>query len=203
MHTIATDMTFRTPLELADGRKMTVVDIQAALCEIGQAINEKLPLPADERLALDEWISFNVDLRRVQKGEATISILADRVGWASRYHVLNPKLEERAAARRRSTKAKNIHDDEVEQIIIADRINLDLLWDRVVPIGLGERFSRTSAMKQLITVEEIDNQLLRPPSGTRAEARYQIISNPQLGRKVVGWSSYIDYASSLSPHNLR
>jgi hypothetical protein len=145
--------------KLADGREMSAVDIQECLAELGNAAVEKLALPADEIYGAMQWTNIVDDLRRVQRREASLDLVANRIGWASKYTYLSRKLG------RAAVETGNM-----------DALRYCLSWDMVVPQGAGQVFDQKLGVT-IIPNEVIDRLATDAPAGTRATARAEYVRN--------------------------
>ncbi|HEU4913875.1 MAG TPA: proteasome accessory factor PafA2 family protein [Candidatus Saccharimonadales bacterium] len=154
---VAFDVPMSKTFALADGRTMSALDIQEALAGIGMAATEKLSLPADEIYGARQWQKIIGELRQVQRGEASLSIVADRVGWAGKYTYLSRKLGQAAV-----------------EVGSFDALRYCLTWDMVVPTGAGQLYDDKKG-PDFIPEEVIQRLTTEAPKGTRANARAEYI----------------------------
>lgn len=180
------DMWMRQSYDLANGRsQMTVVDIQSNLYEIAASAAEKIGLPEDELLCLDEWQAICEDADQVSKGKADIDSI-ERIGWAKKYTRLVEKCGEGAVQ---------------SGGIFALRVCLT--FDMVAPKGpLYEHFEKKTDAPEIVSDEMVEHYVTQPPQGTRAKVRSEYIRNPNYlrGRPTnIRWP-YVELAKGVGKY---
>ncbi len=154
---VASDMSLQKVLRLADGRQMTALDIQENLASIAEVATKQLLLPVDEVIAVGLWKQIIADLRQVQRGEASLKLVADRIGWASKFVYLSRKLGEDAL-----------------MTGSIDALRYCLSWDMVSPRGAGQIFEEKRG-REIVSPQAVENLTNNPPQGTRAKPRSEYI----------------------------
>lgn len=150
---VSTDMSMTCLLMMGDGRLMTALDIQERFAEIAEKATKKMELPADEVFAVHQWQQILIELRKIQKGDAGIRLIADRVGWASKYAYLSRKLGKEAVQRGDIT-----------------ALRYCLGWDMVAPRGAGQVFDEKFG-PELLDANKVEQLTHEPPQETRANVR--------------------------------
>jgi hypothetical protein len=156
---VAGDVAMQDTYELEDGRHFKAVDIQEVLADLGTVATEKLQLPVDEVYGARQWQEIVDELRRVERGEATLVSVANRIGWAGKYVYLSRKLGEAA-----------VNEGSL------DALRYCLSWDMIVPHGAGQIFEAKRG-PELIPKEAVERLAVEAPMGTRAHVRAKYIKD--------------------------
>jgi len=164
-HQVADDPTLSGIYELADGRRMSVADIQAAHHELAASAAEKVKLPPQEALGFGEWGEINDDMKTIEEGGADAKLIGDRVGWAGKYVYLRRRLGEEAL--RTGTDAA---------------LRYCLSWDRVAPQGAGQVFEEKRG-REIVPDQDIERLAVEAPQQTRAKPRSEYIMDAATGGK--------------------
>jgi Pup amidohydrolase len=186
----AQDRDFTDLIEIRDDYHLGALDIQEMFVDLFESLDSQIQLPQDESDAIPLLRNLIDDLRKVQRKEEDIALLADRVEWAAKYVYLRKKLGNTAL---RSTNL--------------EAVQLDLLWDRIDPIGYGMKFTsaleRRNKSKQPVSRDMIDHYVYHPPSGTRAYARTKAIASEKNKVRRVEWNSVIVELDRTNGYGMR
>lgn len=153
---------------------LTAVDIQERYALAAQALSERVKLPSDELVAIDEWLKVCRDLKAVQSGEASYHILADRVEWAARRAYLEQNIGSLATLNSRNFSA----------------IQADILWDHCNPVGQSALHwgrHQTSLTKQLGSLISSQQISLTPRARSRGEFISQLSERSDV--TIDGWDN--------------
>lgn len=144
------------PLLLANGRKMTALDIQERLALKALDLSARVPFPEEEKEIIIEWLDVVDALKQYyQYNDAPAQM--QQLDWYT-------KLQ--AEQRRREKQSRN----EYENGSIAD-IN-DVLYDQL-PDGIGKRLREKRMGRKAL--EAVETAKTNPPEQSRAKLRGGII----------------------------
>jgi len=152
LKSISRDQNHAWVIELADGRKISAIDVQRLYLAAAQKI-----APADEetRWLLREWESVLNDLER----DATLT--RDRVDWMAKKFLLDELRE-------------------AEKLSWADPWlqAIDLEYHNIIPDhGLFYELLRQGTMRAVVSEEEIQRAVFHPPETTRAFFRGRAVAS--------------------------
>jgi hypothetical protein len=149
-----------TTFETLSGGRINAIDHQEALATAAMRLCENVKLPDDEVYAAHEWLRVAQDLRKV-RNKHDYPMIADRVEWAARYHILRAKYPSGRLA------ASNSRVRE-----------LDLKWDKLGDGGISDRWWRRQRTDPAIYDERLAKELRwSAPQQTRASIRADLILN--------------------------
>ena len=162
LRTIDADATCRALVPLADGRRLSALDVQEALLEAVRTHADRLAADPD---VLSDWQAVVDDLR------ADPDRCADRLDWVAKRGLIQ------AAAARLDAGPGD-----------ARLARLDLSWAELGPASVFERV-RAQGNFDLLADAAIEAAVIEPPSDTRAWLRGTLVQT--LGRSLVsaGWES--------------
>ncbi|WP_066588020.1 depupylase/deamidase Dop [Cellulomonas timonensis] len=170
-HIVSHDVALTARLELADGRRMTALEIQGAYLDaVREALDRTGAEPDDEtRDVLDRWESL---LRRLSDDPASC---AREVEWLAKLRLLE-------GMRRRD----HLEWDNPRLAAV------DLQWSDVRPErGLYHRLLAAGAVETLVTPEEVEQAVSHPPRDTRAYFRGEAIARFGAQVSAASWDSVI------------
>jgi proteasome accessory factor A len=175
VHKVSRDLTMSDRLELADGRRMTALEVQRAYLEavrtaLGAADDERGAEP-DEQTAdvVGRWASL---LDRLADDPATC---AHEVEWLAKLRLLE-------GMRRR----ENLAWDHPRLAAV------DLQWSDVRPErGLYHRLAAAGAVERLVADDEVAAAVRRPPEDTRAYFRGEAVSRYPGQVAAASWDSVV------------
>jgi proteasome accessory factor PafA2 len=144
---ISRDPDYRWIIELKDGRKISAIDVQRLYLEAAKRAD--LSNDAETSWLLDEWETALHDLER------DISFMGDRVDWVAKKRLLTALQEEEGLS----------WSDPWLQAI-------DLEYHKIAPDeGLFHELETQGSVRRLVSEDEIEEALVRPPATTRASFR--------------------------------
>ena len=161
------DLWSEQTLALANGRRMTPLDIQFDLLERAEIFAVERELPEDQQLALPVW---RETLETYQRSPLE---LADRVDWIAKLQLI-----ERASAR------DGLTLDSPKLAL------LDLLYHDTNPHrGLYHQMAAQGIMRRQVTDEKIEQAITTAPETTRARMRGAFIKKAKENRRdfTVDW----------------
>lgn len=168
---VSRDLTCRVPLQLADGRTASALEVQAEYLAAARVLAERAPdvLGVDTAAVLREWGSLLDDLRDDP------ALVADRVDWAAKLALLN-------GFRRRDGLAWD-----------ADRlVQIDLRYAEIDPgRSLYSTLLARGRMRRLVDHERIAAALVHPPDDTRAYLRGHLVATYPRLVVAAGWDSML------------
>jgi Pup amidohydrolase len=170
-HVVSHDLTLSTPLELADGRFLTALEIQRAYLDAVRGALDHVGEPLDEqtRDVLDRWGSL---LERLGEDPASC---AREVEWLAKLRLLE-------GMRRRD----HLAWDHPRLAAV------DLQWSDLRPErGLYHRLVAAGAVELLVTPEEVADAVVHPPRDTRAYFRGEAVSRYAAEISAASWDSVV------------
>lgn len=165
---IATDLSLKNRLELANGKTIKAVDIQRELMNAVRKLEKGDDINNEERWVLNEWERACDDI------EANRNKLSDRADWVAKLIIL----EECVLRDDLDWDSRKLKD-------------IDKLWGNLSPSGLGQRF-RNSLWSDWMPPENlIKERQVSPPEDTRAKIRGRFINrfSSSKDKKDVNWDS--------------
>jgi proteasome accessory factor A len=167
MKMVSRDLTFREPLDMEDGHRMTALDIQREYLDAARRYIETKPQGPEMEALCDRW-------------EVTLDALArepdDLVGqldWVTKHYLL------------RSYRDKKGLDWTDPRIAMMDLQYHDIRKER----GLYYLLERQGRVERLTTDEAIEEAIVKPPEGTRAYFRGQCLMRYHDDVYGVNWGS--------------
>ncbi|MCB0912500.1 MAG: proteasome accessory factor PafA2 family protein, partial [Propionibacteriaceae bacterium] len=151
-HTASHDLSLAEPLLLADGRRLTALDLQDAVWEAVSADAGRRP-EAYEAEVVASWRDVLDDLR------ADPSRCADRLDWVAKRGLLD------AYASR--------HGLDWTSPRLAQ---LDLAWARLDRPGPWDALAGAGRLRTVVTPPEVERAGTEPPSDTRAWTRGRVVA---------------------------
>jgi proteasome accessory factor A len=174
---ISRDPTFQWIVELADGRKISAIDIQRIYLA---AAREHLASAPGAEWILDEWETVLNDLSR-----APLSC-RDRVDWAAKRFLLDAFRE-----------AENVswHDPWMQSLDLAYH-NID--WEE----GLYYALLNQGQMRRVVSEEQIKDAIFLPPDTTRAFFRGRSVARFNDSISSIQWDEIV-FGCNGSPHRVK
>ncbi|WP_322746771.1 depupylase/deamidase Dop [Cellulomonas sp. S1-8] len=171
VHRVSHDLTLTERLELADGRRLTALEVQAeylaAVRDALDAVGE--PLDDQTRDVLDRWESV---LGRLADDPASC---AREVEWVAKLRLLD-------GMRRRD----HLAWDHPRLAAV------DLQWSDVRPErGLYHRLVAADAVELLVTPEQVQDAVVHPPQDTRAYFRGEAVARYGGQISAASWDSVV------------
>lgn len=167
MKRVSRDLTFREPLDMEDGHRMTALEVQREYLDAARRYIEAKPQGAEMEELCDRW-------------EATLDALArepdelvGQLDWVTKRYLL------------RSYQEKKGLDWTDSRIAMMDLQYHDVRRER----GLYYLLERQGRMERLTTDEAVEAALVHPPEGTRAYFRGQCLMRYQEDVYGVNWGS--------------
>ncbi|MCS7253885.1 MAG: proteasome accessory factor PafA2 family protein [Armatimonadota bacterium] len=163
LHEISMDESMRWLVELADGRKMSAIDIQRIYLTAAQTLLDD----ADEDIhwVLSEW---NKVLDELETDPATLS---DRLDWVAKRRLMEMFIE---------AEGTDWDDERLKAI--------DLAYHNVDPNeGLYYAIEANNLMRQVVEERDIENAIHNPPCNTRALIRGRLIERFNSSLLSVSW----------------
>lgn len=157
IRTVCHDLSASTPLELADGRTMTALEIQGEHLARVRAHAHNLDLTDLHRAALDLW---ERGLEAVRAGRP--QDVATELDWAAKHQLLT-RYAERAGCQ--------LDDPRVTR--------LSLAYHDVTGAGLRERLEAAGMLRRYVDEEACAAAVTTPPATTRAHLRGTVIGLAQ------------------------
>lgn len=171
VHAISHDPTLTTRVELADGRRMTGLEIQRAVLDV---VRDRVDDPEADAV-LDRWTSV---LDRLGQDPA---LCAREVEWVAKLRLLD-------GMRRRDHLAWD------HPRLLA----MDFQWSDVRPErGLYHRLVAAGAVERLTTDEEVERAVHEPPDDTRAYFRGTVVRRFADAVRAASWDSVVLDVPSL------
>ncbi|WP_353651461.1 depupylase/deamidase Dop [Nakamurella sp. A5-74] len=172
VHTISHDVTLQVTVPLADGRRMTGIDLQRAYHERAAAFVERTQgtdVDPQTRQVLDTWA-------RVLDTLADDPMdLADELDWPAKLRLLE-------GFRQRDGLSWG-----APRLALVDLQYSDVRLDK----GLYNRLVSRGSMKRLLTEEQVRAAILAPPEDTRAYFRGRCVSRFPEALAAASWDSVI------------
>lgn len=175
LETIAHDVTLRTPVELACGRRLTGVQIQRHYLRRAQTYLRCLPAWAEPLCAL-----WEDTLDRLDCGPEAV---ADRLDWAMK-HVVH-----------RDRSAGSPAADEIRR---AELCEIDVRFGQVYPPGLFDALDQSGVLRHRVAgIDPIEPAISTPPSAGRASIRGRVIARLAARKPGIscGWDGVRDILS--------
>ncbi|PSK93846.1 proteasome accessory factor A [Haloactinopolyspora alba] len=172
MHEVSHDPTLRHQVELADGRRMTAVELQREFAEQARKFVEDRygsdvdPVTAD---VLDRWEATLSDLA------ADPMVLADRLDWVAKLALLQ------------SYRDRDGMEWSHPKLHLVDLQYADLRPER----GLYQWLVGKGRMQRIVTDEAIDGAVNEPPEDTRAYFRGRCLDRYADAIAAASWDSVI------------
>ncbi len=166
---VSHDLTLRRPLELAEGRTATALELQWQYHEWAQKYAQGTDLdPVFERV-LAEWEGVLTAL------ESDPLSAADRLDWVAKYRLLLDYRERDGLA----------WDDPKAKLLALQYHDVDP--DR----GLYHKLVRAGRITRLFTDDEVETAVNRPPDRTRAYFRGECVSRYAQDLVAANWDSLV------------
>jgi Pup amidohydrolase len=169
LHEVSRDLECRTLVRLADGRKLTAIQLQWEFLERAKKYVEQEDMSADNEEVVERW-------------EAVLTALEDdpmqlhrELDWVAKYRLLE-------AYRERDGLDWSDH-----KLRLIDLQYHDVRRDR----GLYHRLAATGKVERLVGEEEIERAVMEPPENTRAYFRGRCISRFPDAIAAASWDSMI------------
>ena len=177
MRAVSHDLSCRVPLELADGRRMTAVEIQHVYLDRCRALLGlgRRRRPARGRRARRRRRCSRRGRRRSTRWPSDVTLLADRLDWVAKLALME------------SYRARDGLGWDAPKLAA-----IDLQYADVDPArSLYAALAAKGRIRRLVTDEEVEHARTHPPSDTRAYFRGRVME--MFGPSVVAasWDSVI------------
>jgi len=169
IHTVSRDLELGAPLELADGRRMSALQLQGEYLELARKYVDREDDTADNRDVIARWESV---LTGLERDPMTLSAQLD---WVAKLRVLEG-YRERDQLGWGDAKLRAI-----------DLQYHDVRRDK----GLYERLAASGKVERLTTDAEVERAIMEPPEDTRAFFRGRCISRYPDAIAAASWDSVI------------
>ncbi len=169
LHEVSRDLTFTAEIPLADGRRLTAIQLQWEYFENARKFVERFDDTPENHEVLGRWESVLTTL------ETDPFSLHGQLDWVAKYRLA-------AAYRERDALAWN--DAKLRAI---DLQYHDVRRDR----GLYQRLVSSGKVERLVTDAEVDEAIMEPPVDTRAYFRGRCISRYPEAIAAASWDSLI------------
>jgi len=176
---ISRDQTYDWIIELADGRKISAIDVQRVYLRAASKLQNGMG--EEQQWILREWENVLNDLERDAMSTR------DRVDWAAKKFLLGALQEEE----------KLSWSDPWLQSIDLEYHNLDL--DR----GLYYELLRKGLMRRVTTEDEIKNAIFNPPETTRAFFRGRAVARFNDEISSIQWDEIVFANPAAAGHSYR
>jgi Pup amidohydrolase len=169
IHTVSRDVSLTKELELADGRRMTAVQLQIHYLELARKYVDREDDTPENREVVERWGSV---LEALERDPMSLSRQLD---WVAKLRILDG-YRERDGVEWGDPKLRAI----------------DLQYHDVRRAkGLYHRLDRAGKVERLTTDEAIERAVMEPPEGTRAYFRGRCISRYPDAIAAASWDSLI------------
>ena len=180
IHTVSRDLDLTTPLELADGRRMTALQLQSEYLELARKYVDREDDTPENRTVIARWESVLAGLL-----DDPMS-LAAQLDWVAKLRVLQGY---------RERDQLSWGDPKLRAI---DLQYHDVRRDK----GLYERLAAAGKVERLTTDAEVERAIMEPPVDTRAFFRGRCISRYPDAIAAASWDSVIMDAGRDSLHRI-
>ena len=181
-HTVSGDLTLKSPLALADGRTIGVLDLAGEVFRFVRGFYLREGMGSETRELLDRWESVIDRLGRMAGGSGEALGLDREVDW-----VIKKGLLERYA------ESRSISDGD-GRLRMIDLQYHDIRSDR----GLFRLLESRGEVVRILDPQEIEEALLSPPADTRAFFRGRLLKRFPREVVAVSWSSVVMDDGSFS-----
>jgi proteasome accessory factor PafA2 len=169
IHTVSRDVSLTKELELADGRRMTAVQLQVHYLELARKYVDREDDTPENREVVERWGSV---LEALERDPMSLSRQLD---WVAKLRILDG-YRERDGVEWGDPKLRAI----------------DLQYHDVRRAkGLYHRLDRAGKVERLTTDEAVERAVMEPPEGTRAYFRGRCISRYPDAIAAASWDSLI------------
>jgi proteasome accessory factor A len=169
LHDVSRDPTCSAPVRLADGRRLTPVQMQWEYLERARKYVEQEDTTADNLEVLDRWGAVLTAL------EDDPMQLFRELDWVAKYRLLE------------SYRERDGLDWLDAKLRLIDLQYHDVRRDK----GLYHRLADAGRVERLVTDEEIERAVMEPPEDTRAYFRGRCISRYPDAIAAASWDSII------------
>jgi Pup amidohydrolase len=169
IHAVSRDVSLTKELELADGRRMTAVQLQVHYLELARKYVDREDDTPDNREMVERWSSV---LEALERDPMSLSRQLD---WVAKLRILEGY---------RERDALDWGDPKLRAV---DLQYHDVRRDK----GLYHRLVRAGKVERLTTDEAIDRAVMEPPEGTRAYFRGRCIGRYPQAIAAASWDSLI------------
>ena len=172
LETIAHDVTLRTPVDLASGRRLTATAIQRHYLRQARAHLRRLPAWAEALCGL-----WEDTLDRLDCGPEAV---ADRLDWAIKHTV------------HRGRVAGSSDGDEARR---AELCEIDVRFGQVYPPSLFDALDQSGVLRHRVAgIDPIEQAISTPPSAGRAGVRGRVVARLAAEKRGIscGWDRIRD-----------
>jgi Pup amidohydrolase len=169
IHAVSRDVSLTKELELADGRRMTAVQLQVHYLELARKYVDREDDTPDNREMIERWSSV---LEALERDPMSLSRQLD---WVAKLRILEGY---------RERDALDWGDPKLRAV---DLQYHDVRRDK----GLYHRLERAGKVERLTTDQAIERAVMEPPEGTRAYFRGRCIGRYPQAIAAASWDSLI------------
>jgi Pup amidohydrolase len=169
VHAVSRDVSLTKELELADGRRMTAVQLQVHYLELARKYVDREDDTPDNREMIERWSSV---LEALERDPMSLSRQLD---WVAKLRILEGY---------RERDALDWGDPKLRAV---DLQYHDVRRDK----GLYHRLERAGKVERLTTDQAIERAVMEPPEGTRAYFRGRCIGRYPQAIAAASWDSLI------------
>jgi Pup amidohydrolase len=169
IHAVSRDVSLTNELELADGRRMTAVQLQIHYLELARKYVDREDDTPDNREIIERWSSV---LEALERDPMSLSRELD---WVAKLRILEGYRE------------RDTLDWGDPKLRAVDLQYHDVRRDK----GLYHRLERAGKVERLTTDQAIDRAVMEPPEGTRAYFRGRCIGRYPQAIAAASWDSLI------------
>ena len=162
------DLSFRELAQTDNGSLITAVNYQEVLAQAAMDLADKIDLPEDEVAAIKLWLTVCDELKKSDLENGEYGSLIRLLDFAPRHHYLTRHFPTGLSSRNN------------------DAVKRNLLWDRVLPSGVGTAYWAATG-SEYIGNDEPEAFLHQPPAN-RAQRRGELIERLQNRIRWVNWS---------------
>ncbi len=151
LHQICRDPSLRQSVPMADGRRMTALEIQRFYLNACRAhLQQEFDAPAEAFDILSRWDDVLSDLETLQATGEAPSALVGSIDWVTKKHLL----------------------DEAGSGLDWDaRKKIDICYHELSPVGYFQLLQAAGLAVSLVDLEEVDRAVRTPPADTPATMR--------------------------------
>ena len=172
MHAVSHDTTLRHRIALADGRRLTAIEIQAQICDLARAYCEERASGAIDEQTLDVLDRWSTTLEDLAADPMTC---ANRIDWVAKLALLE------------EYRARDGLDWSAHRLQAIDLQYSDVRHDK----GLASRLEARGRLDRLFTDAEVVRAMSAPPDDTRAYFRGECLRRYPDQVAAASWDSVV------------
>src|SRR5436190_18543325 len=169
IHSVSRDVSLTNELELADGRRMTAIQLQVHYLELARKYVDREDDTPENRDVVERWGSVLEALERDPMS------LSHQLDWVAKLRIIEGYRE------------RDHLDWGDPKLRAVDLQYHDVRRDK----GLYHRLERSGKVERLTTDEDVERAVMEPPEGTRAYFRGRCIGRYPEAIAAASWDSLI------------